>query len=108
MSIGMRIRNLRRAKGIRQHELADMLSTTKQTISKYERGVVTNIPKERVEEMARILGTTPEYILGWEDSTGNPVPLSEAQKRLVEYVSTVPANKAQLVLQVIRLIVEAE
>jgi repressor LexA len=66
LSKGERIRELRKEKGITQSEMAKLLHTTKQTISKYEKGIVTNIPSDRVEEMARILETTPEYILGWE------------------------------------------
>lgn len=66
MSKGDRIRDLRKSKGITQSEMAKLLHTTKQTISKYEKGIVTNIPSDRVEAMARILETTPEYILGWE------------------------------------------
>jgi repressor LexA len=63
---GDRIRDLRKAKGITQIDMAKLLSTTKQTISKYEKGIVTNIPSDRIEAMARLLDTTPEYILGWE------------------------------------------
>jgi repressor LexA len=68
MSKGTRIRELRKSKGITQEEMAKRLHTTKQTISKYENGIVTNIPSDRVEEMARILETSPEYILGWEQA----------------------------------------
>ena len=67
MSKGDRIKDLRKAKGITQVEMARLLSTTKQTISKYEKGIVTNIPSDRIEAMAKILYTTPEYILGWEE-----------------------------------------
>lgn len=66
MSKGERIKALRKSKGITQDEMARRLRTTKQAISKYERGIVTNIPSDRIEAIARILGTTPEYILGWE------------------------------------------
>lgn len=66
MSKGERIRSLRKEKGITQIEMAALLHTTKQTISKYEKGIVTNIPSDRIEALARILGTTPEYILGWD------------------------------------------
>lgn len=69
MRKGDRIRQLREEKGITQEELGKLLSTTRQTISKYEKGVVTNIPSDRVEALARILDTTPEYILGWDSST---------------------------------------
>ena len=67
MEKGDRIRKLRIEKGITQEEMAKRLNTTKQTISKYEKSIVTNIPSDRLEEMAEILGTTPGYILGWEE-----------------------------------------
>ena len=66
MTKGDRIRQLRKAKKITQIEMAKKLNTTKQTISKYEKGIVTNIPSDRLEDMAMLLDTTPEYILGWD------------------------------------------
>lgn len=66
MTKGDRIRALRELKGITQDELAKRLETTKQTISKYENNIVTNIPSDKVESMAEIFDTTPDYILGWD------------------------------------------
>ena len=66
MSKGLRIKQLREAKGLTQEELARLLNTKRQTISKYEKGIVTNIPSDRIEELAKILESTPEYILGWD------------------------------------------
>lgn len=66
MNKGERIRKLREAKGITQEELARLLNTTKQTVSKYEKDIVTNIPSDRIEELSHILGTTPSYIMGWD------------------------------------------
>lgn len=68
MTKGERIKKLREGKKLTQEELAKYLNTTKQTISKYENGIVTNIPSDKLEEMSKILGTTPEYILGWDNS----------------------------------------
>ena len=50
-----------------QEELATRLHTTKQTISKYEKDIVTNIPSDRIEAIATVLNSTPEYILGWKN-----------------------------------------
>ena len=50
-------------------ELAKKLNTTKQTIGKYEKNIVTNIPSNRIEKLAQVLDTTPEYILGWKTAT---------------------------------------
>lgn len=60
---GNRIRELRESKGYSQEELAKLLCTTKQTVSKYEKNIVTNIPSDRIERLSEILGTTPSYIL---------------------------------------------
>lgn len=65
MTKGKRIRTLRNEMGITQEEMAKALHTTKQTISKYENDIVTNIPSDKIEEMCRLLKTTPEYILAW-------------------------------------------
>ena len=108
MPKGERIKRLRKEKGITQLEMAKLLSTTKQTISKYEKGIVTNIPSDRIEAMARILDTTPEYILGWdvEEKPGTGDGLSDNQKKLIDFARTVPEDKAGLILKVIRSIVE--
>ena len=67
MTLGERIRSLRKARGMTQQELADKLHTTKQTIGKYEQGIVTNLPLSRISELAQALSTTPAYLMGWED-----------------------------------------
>lgn len=69
MHKGDRIKYLRESKKLTQEELAKLLNTKRQTIHKYEKGIVTNIPSDRIEALARILDTTPEYILGWEPMT---------------------------------------
>lgn len=66
MTKGQRIKELRERRNMTQEELAKKLNTTKQTISKYEKDIVTNIPSDRIEELSIVLNTTPEYILGWE------------------------------------------
>ena len=67
MTIGEKIANRRKQLGMTQTELAVRLGTTKQTIGKYEKGIVTNIPLKRVVELAGALECTPEYLTGWEE-----------------------------------------
>lgn len=71
MTVGQRIRALRQSKGMTQEELATKVNTIKQTIYKYESGVITNIPFERLQNIADALGTTPSYLMGWEDNAPN-------------------------------------
>lgn len=95
---------LRKAKHITQEEMASYLGTTKQTISKYEKGIVTNIPSDRIEAMAVLLDTTPEFILGWDEKEKSPGKdeLTEGEKMLLDLFRMVPAEKQQLVLDMIR------
>lgn len=67
MNIGERIRTLRKAGGMTQSELAELLNTTKQNIFKYENGIVTNIPSDKIEKMAEIFGVSPAKLMGWDD-----------------------------------------
>ena len=62
-----RIRELRKERGMSLEALADAIGTSRQTVHRYETGVITNIPSEKVEAMARALGTTPARLMGWED-----------------------------------------
>lgn len=65
--LGERIKLARKAAGLTQEELADRCGTIKQTIYKYERGIVTNIPFERLTDIARALRVNSAYLMGWTD-----------------------------------------
>lgn len=86
MEIGARIRQAREGLGMTQTELGLACGTTKQTIFKYESGIVTNIPPDRVERLAKALEVTPAYIMGWVDdpapSNLQPVPETRPKPRL--------------------------
>lgn len=110
MGKGDRIRRLREQKKLTQEELARLLDTKRQTISKYEKGIVTNIPSDRIEAMAHILDTTPEYILGWdiEENPAADAGISEKQKALIDFAKSVPDNQVDMILRVMRSILGDE
>lgn len=62
-----RIKERREALGLTQQELASRLNTTKQAISKYENGIVGNLPLDKVQQLAEALNCTPAYLLGWTE-----------------------------------------
>ena len=66
MELGDKIKKLRLERGMTQEELAAKLKTTKQTIGKYETGIVTNLPLNRIKELADALDASPAYLIGWE------------------------------------------
>lgn len=59
------LKKIRKARGLTLEELAARLGTSKQTISRYERGVIANVPREKIEQLAQTLETTPAELMGW-------------------------------------------
>ena len=90
MSIGKRLKEIRTNMNMSQVEFASAIGVSKQTLYKYENDLITNIPSDKIEAMAKIFGVTPAYLMGWEDSptpeqttVPNPDQLSSDEKTLV-------------------------
>lgn len=66
MTIGERIKKRREILGIAQTELAEKVKMSKQTIYKYENGIITNIPSDKIEAIAKALDVSPGNLMGWE------------------------------------------
>ena len=71
MTIGNRIKNLRVQSNLSQSELAEMIGTIKQTIYKYETGIITNIPTDKITQLAKIFKVSPAYLMGWDTEEEN-------------------------------------
>lgn len=72
ISVGSRIRAAREAKNMTQEELGAACGITKQSIFKYESGIITNIPLDRLEKIASALDVTPAYLMGWKEAANTP------------------------------------
>lgn len=95
MTIGEKIKYLRKQQNITQEELATFAGTTKQTIHKYETGIISNIPASKIKAMSDKLHTTPAYLMGWEDNadtepittlpiqTGEHLFLTHTQEKII-------------------------
>lgn len=70
--IGEKIREKRIELGMTQEELAAKLGyKSKTTIAKIESGT-NDITQSKVVDFAKVLQTTPAYLMGWEDDTDKP------------------------------------
>lgn len=63
--LGERIANLRKSKGISQEELADILLTSRQAVSKWERGE-SDPDIERLKDIAIYFNVSIDYLLGYD------------------------------------------
>lgn len=97
---------LRKHLGWTQEELAKKMGyKSKSTINKIELGI-NDIPQSKIVKFAQVLGTTPAYLMGWNESEKNlpqdKQDLSEGEKALLELFNRVPEDQQKLVLQMIR------
>lgn len=75
--LASKLKAARIKKGLTLEELAESLGTSKQTIHRYEKGVITNIPHDKILLLANALDMTPSELMGWENSSfNNIVPIS--------------------------------
>ena len=111
MDIGMKIKSARLAKGLTQEELGDILGVQKSAIAKYENGRIVNIKRSTLKKISDALDIPP-FELVFDETIEKPTldedGLSENMKTLIDFVKTVPDDKVELVLKVMKSIVEAD
>lgn len=74
MTIGQKIKELRKQLDMSVDDLASKLGKNRATIYRYERGDIENLPLDVLEPLANALETTPGYLMGWEDSPKKKEP----------------------------------
>ena len=68
MSIGQNIKRRRRELDMTLEQVANLVGLSRQTLSRYETGVIGNIPSDKIEALAVALRTTPAYLMGWDNT----------------------------------------
>lgn len=77
-------------------EVAKIVGVSRQTIQRYENGVIENIPSTRVEKLAKALRTTAGYLMTGETNTVNISNLSNyvpIEKKRIPLVGTIAAGQ---------------
>lgn len=83
MAIGDNIKKCRLARDMTLEEVAKMVGISRQTMSRYENGIIGNIPSDKIERMAKAMRVSPGVIMGWEgfeQIPSNMEVLSELKK----------------------------
>lgn len=66
-NMAQKIQTLRKAKGMTLEEVANIVGVGKSTVRKWETGMIANMRRDKIASLANALGTTPAYLMGWED-----------------------------------------
>ena len=74
MTIHERIKSRRKECQMSVEDVANELGVSRSTIYRYESSEISNIGIDKIEPLARVLHTTPEYLMGW---TEDPIDYSD-------------------------------
>ena len=112
MTIGERLKALRKEKDLTLEDVARSLDISRANISKYENGDITNIPSDRIEQLARFYSVSPAYLMGWEER--NPLPqvnvtVSTDEARILSRgIDRLPKEQREQALAMFRLMFEPQ
>jgi transcriptional regulator with XRE-family HTH domain len=103
---GQRLSAARRAKGLSQRQLAELLATTREVVDYYERRA-QNPTLDFIERAAECLGLSPAELLGHEAAKAHkrPGPASQLQQRF-ERIERLPRDKQRIILAVLDTFLE--
>lgn len=103
-NMAQRIRELRKEKGLTLEQVADIVGVGKSTVRKWETGMIANMKRDKIASLAKALGTTPEYLMGWDKKENSPsdLPITEGEKVLLSLFRKIPEEDQEMVLQMIR------
>lgn len=65
---GDKIKDLRIQNKMTLEEVGEKIGVSKQTLYKYENNIITNIPSDKIEGLAKIFNVSPALIMGWNDT----------------------------------------
>lgn len=65
-SMAQRIKKLRNQRKMTLEQVGAIVGVGKSTVRKWETGMIANIKGDKIALLAKALGTTPEYLMGWD------------------------------------------
>lgn len=86
MTTGERMKQRRKEIGFSAEKVAERLGVSPATIYRYEKGDIEKVPVDSLSELAKILQTTPAYLMGWEEQPAPQKPIPPGFRPLPEMV----------------------
>ena len=96
-------------KGIKGGKMCTDIGISKGILTDLKKGRQAGISATNAQKIASYFGVSVGYLLGEEEKEKKPIVddgLSENMKQLIDFVKTVPEDKMELVLKLMRTIVE--
>ena len=74
MELNEKIRHLRLQNNMTLEEVGNRVGVGKSTVRKWESGDIANMRRDKIAKLASALGTTPAYLMGWDETDVNEKP----------------------------------
>lgn len=107
-----RLSELCEKKGIKGGRMCTELGFSKSLMTDLKSGRKKSVNAETAQKIASYFGVSVGYLLGEEEKEEKPTveddELSDNVKQLIEFAKSVPDDKVELVLKVMKSIVEAD
>ena len=105
MTIGDKIRTLRKEKGFNQTELGERLGVKTNAVSKWECGRVEDIPMSKVKMMASLFGVPVSYLIDDDKEEEKEQPaktgeLSKEKQAMYDFIDTLSDEQVRRLLQI--------
>ncbi|MDR1755216.1 MAG: XRE family transcriptional regulator [Eubacterium sp.] len=99
MTIGKRIKQRRKELGLSADQVAERLGVDRTTLFRYERGAITKVPTSTMAKLAKILYTSPVYLMGLSDAPS--MLLTPATLRISRAYEMAPQREQGLVKNIL-------
>jgi len=99
MTLGDRIRVLRKQQNMTLEELGDAVGVRKSTVRKWESGEIANMRRDKIALLASALHVSPSDLMGWKDGTTAPalptnlIPASALTRKSIPLIGNVAAGE---------------
>ncbi|MBS6503110.1 MAG: helix-turn-helix transcriptional regulator [Clostridium sp.] len=101
MNIGERIKERRKELGLSVDDVATKLNKNRATVYRYESNDIENLPLNILEPLAKVLQTTPAYLMGWDTVGSSEITVSKDELALLtNYKKLNPSGKGEAIKRV--------
>ena len=105
--LSRKIKQLRIERDMTLEQVADIVGVGKSTVRKWETGMIANMKRDKIALLAKALGTTPAYLMGWkedakESNSPDAIKLTEGETLLLELFRQIPEDAQKMYLEVLR------
>ena len=73
--MAQKIKDLRLSQNLTLEQVANEVGVGKSTVRKWENGIIANMRRDKIADLAKVLHTTPAYLMGWIDEPHREITL---------------------------------